>query len=100
MQKQSSVIWIVAMSALLLLFHQDFWLWNNATLVFGIFPIGLFWHLCISIAAMMAWTYVTIWCWPFQNVDSVEVHTDQSWDGDRDSSEPQNNGSLSGEEKS
>ena len=42
----------VAAVALLYALHQDFWYWREARpLVFGIFPIGLFYHAAYTIAA-------------------------------------------------
>ena len=35
----------------LLVLHQDYWQWDNATLVFGFLPHTLFYHLGISLAA-------------------------------------------------
>lgn len=36
--------------------HQDFWYWNDATLVLGFLPIGFAWHLgyCFLATALMA----------------------------------------------
>jgi hypothetical protein len=42
----------VAAVALLYALHQDFWYWREARpLVFGIFPIGLFYHAAYTVAA-------------------------------------------------
>lgn len=49
---------------LLLVIHQDFWYWDDPTLVFGFVPIGLFFHAMISIAASFTWFLATIFCWP------------------------------------
>ena len=49
---------------LLLILHQDFWYWDDTTLVFGYMPIGLFYHACISIAAAITWWLATIYAWP------------------------------------
>ena len=40
-----------ALVVLLLVLHQDNWLWNDGTLVFGFMPIGLLYHAGISMAA-------------------------------------------------
>ena len=38
--------------ALLYLLHQDFWFWREARpLVFGILPMGLFYHAAYTIAS-------------------------------------------------
>ncbi|MEM9644302.1 MAG: DUF3311 domain-containing protein [Planctomycetota bacterium] len=49
---------------LLLILHQDNWLWDNNTLVFGFLPVGLFWHACISVAASATWFLATKIAWP------------------------------------
>ena len=42
----------VAAVALLYALHQDFWYWRDARpLVFGILPIGLFYHAAYTVAA-------------------------------------------------
>ena len=50
---------------LLIILHQDIWLWENDTLVAGIIPMGLFYHACISLAAGGTWFLATIFAWPF-----------------------------------
>jgi hypothetical protein len=42
----------VAAVAVLYILHQDLWFWRVAhPLVFGIFPIGLFYHAAYTVAA-------------------------------------------------
>jgi hypothetical protein len=55
---------IAVLTTLLLILHQDYWFWTNKTLVFGILPIGLFWHIGISLAATMLWYLATRIAWP------------------------------------
>ena len=45
--------------------HQDYWFWFSAEpLVFGIFPIGLFYHAVYSIAvAVLMWVLIRF-AWP------------------------------------
>ena len=57
--------------ALLLILHQDNWLWENPTLVFGFIPIGLVYHAGISIAAAITWYLATIYAWP-TNLESSD----------------------------
>lgn len=57
-----NVIWLLV--AILLIAHQDFWLWNDPKLVFGFMPIGLFYHACISIAAGIVWFLACTIAWP------------------------------------
>src|SRR6266508_6185343 len=55
---------ILCVSVMYLL-HQDFWNWNEAfPLIFGFLPIGLFYHLCYSVAAaLLMWLLVSL-VWP------------------------------------
>ncbi len=65
--KRSGPLVIAALALLLLILHQDYWLWNNKTLVLGILPIGLFWHICISLAATFLWYVATQIAWPLRD---------------------------------
>lgn len=49
---------------LLAVLHQDLWLWNDASLLFGFLPVGLAWHGGISLAAAFVWYAVTVYAWP------------------------------------
>lgn len=55
---------LLLLIAVLLVLHQDNWLWANDTLVFGFMPMGLFYHACISLAAAFVWFLATKFCWP------------------------------------
>ena len=50
--------------ALLFLLHQDFWWWDDRTLVWGYLPVGLFYHILFSIAAALLWLCAIRWAWP------------------------------------
>ena len=50
----------------MIVLHQDNWLWDDDTLVFGFLPIGLLWHIGISIAASVLWFLATVFAWPAQ----------------------------------
>jgi hypothetical protein len=52
------------MVLVLIILHQDNWLWTDDRLMFGFLPIGLFYQICISIAAATVWWWATIYCWP------------------------------------
>ncbi|MFK7737990.1 MAG: DUF3311 domain-containing protein [Pirellulaceae bacterium] len=60
----NSQFWIWGLVALLILAHQDNWLWNNDWLVFGFLPIGLFYHACLSIVASVFWLVAIRVAWP------------------------------------
>lgn len=52
---QRCCFWIVFL--LLLIFHQDWWFWNNGSLVFGFLPVGLGYHALYSLAAAALWAW-------------------------------------------
>jgi uncharacterized protein DUF3311 len=50
--------------AAVVILHQDFWLWDDRTLVFGFLPAGLVYHLGYSVlAAATLWVLVRF-AWP------------------------------------
>lgn len=53
-------------SAILLLaiLHQDFWFWDDATLVFGFLPVGLAYHALYSVVAGLIWFVALHYAWP------------------------------------
>ena len=52
---------VVILLILLIILHQDFWWWDDADpLIFGFIPIGLAWHVGISIAAGVVW-FMCFW---------------------------------------
>lgn len=65
------LIWLLVI--LLVILHQDFWFWENETLVFGFMPIGLFYHACISIAAGTVWFMACQFAWPENLDEEVDV---------------------------
>ena len=67
-------IW--SLVALLVILHQDYWQWDNATLDFGFLPRALTYHACISIAAAVVWIVATKFCWP----EGLEEASDESED--------------------
>ncbi len=52
----------------LMIAHQDNWNWTDDTMVFGFMPIGLFYHVCLSIAAAFVWLVACTIAWPFEDV--------------------------------
>jgi hypothetical protein len=60
----------------LYLLHQDLWFWDTATpVVFGIFPIGLFYHVAYTlVTALVLWLLVSRH-WPIELEDGVEEDT-------------------------
>ena len=55
-------IWIAAV--LLALLHQDFWWWDDGTLVFGFLPVGLAYHVAYTVAAACLWGLASKFAWP------------------------------------
>lgn len=41
---------VILAAVVLLVLHQDFWLWGNDSLFLGFMPAGLAYHACYSIA--------------------------------------------------
>jgi hypothetical protein len=45
--------------------HQDIWFWRTARpLVFGVIPVGLFYHACFSVAAALLMWALVKFAWP------------------------------------
>ncbi len=63
------LIWLLV--ATLVIFHQDFWNWSNASLEYGIVPAGLAYHIWISLAASFVWLLACIFAWP-EGVDEFD----------------------------
>ena len=63
-----TAIWLV-LTALVLL-HHDSWFWTDATLVAGWLPIGLLYHVLLSLVASAFWFWVVTVAWPAQEASS------------------------------
>ena len=63
------IIWLLV--ATLIIFHQDFWNWNDQTMFFEFVPIGLMYHIGISIAAAFVWFLACTFAWP-AGIDDFE----------------------------
>ena len=57
---------------LLALIHQDFWLWDDPTLLFGFLPIGLAYHAFYSLLAALVWYLAVKHAWP-ADVESFAI---------------------------
>ncbi len=65
----------VAIVAALYVLHQDIWFWRTARpLVFGFFPIGLFYHAAFTVVTAAALWAVVVLAWP--------AHLEHSGPGD------------------
>lgn len=78
---------IVFLVVTLLVVHQDNWFWTDGRLVFGIIPIGLFYHACISIAASATWFLASKIAWPLESLPLKSAPLNQSTDDDNVKSE-------------
>ncbi len=68
---------LVSLLVLLAILHQDFWWWDDPTPVFGFLPVGLAWHILISIASGLVWWLITKYGWPdqFEELDEIDGRT-------------------------
>ena len=56
---------VIFLVVALLILHQDFWWWNSIDpMLFGFMPIGLTYHVGLSIAAAFVWFLAMKYCWP------------------------------------
>ena len=55
---------VVALFLLLFLAHQDFWLWDDPSLVLGFIPVGLAYHALFSVACSVLWAFACFRAWP------------------------------------
>ena len=53
------LLWIVMM-----IVHQDFWFWTEATLLFGFLPVGLAYQAGYSLLAAAVMAGLVRWAWP------------------------------------
>ena len=58
---------------LLALLHQDFWYWDDATLVFGFLPVGLAYHALYSLLAALLWWMALNYAWPHEVEETTIV---------------------------
>jgi hypothetical protein len=68
---------------LLLLLHQDSWNWDNANLVLGFMPVGLFYHACYSLVAALFWGIVMEVAWPTELEEWAEGGAESSEGGSK-----------------
>lgn len=55
---------VVALGLLLVVLHHDLWFWDDGRLVAGFLPVGLFWHMLISVMAGGLWWLAACFAWP------------------------------------
>lgn len=62
---------------LLAILHQDSWLKNDGTLVFGFLPATLAYHMGFVCAAAIGWALVVKFAWP-ERLDDGPTHGESS----------------------
>ena len=55
---------VYSLVVILAVLHQDFWNWDNASLVFGFLPVGLAYHAIFSVLAAIVWAMAVKFAWP------------------------------------
>ena len=68
---------VYGLVVLLAIIHQDFWWWNNKTLVFGFMPLGFFYHALFSCMAAGVWAMAIKWAWPSEIEEWAESVDEQ-----------------------
>ena len=56
------LVW--SLVALLVVLHQDVWLWGDDRLLFGFLPVTLGYQACISLGASLVWLLAVNVAWP------------------------------------
>jgi len=75
-----AAVWCVLL--VLVALHHDFWFWDDPSLVAGWLPIGLVWHLGLSIAAVAFWAFVVKAAWPRSLETTAAAGTAATADGE------------------
>tara|TARA_R110000850_G_scaffold64695_14_gene145083 strand:+ start:2559 stop:2780 length:222 start_codon:yes stop_codon:yes gene_type:complete len=55
---------IVTVFVIFGILHQDFWNWDDSSLVLGFMPVGLAYHASYSVIAAILWALVIKFAWP------------------------------------
>lgn len=59
------IAWLTLL--VLVAMHHDFWFWNDSSLLGGWLPIGLAYHIALSIVAAGFWLFVVKTAWPAES---------------------------------
>ena len=68
-------VFVSVLVIVLVVLHQDYWQWDNGTLVLGFLPHSLAYHVGISLAASVVWILATKFCWP-AGLSEIELETE------------------------
>lgn len=55
-------VWLLVL--LLVVLHHDYWNWHRVELVGGILPVGLVYHMALTVATAVVWYIATRRLWP------------------------------------
>ena len=64
----------VVLVLIVIVLHQDTWLWTNKTLVFGFLPAGLAYHAGYSILAALTMALLVRYFWP-AHLEEADAYT-------------------------
>ena len=65
---------VIVLVVLLVILHQDFWLWDNRGLLWGFLPVGLAYHGLHCIAASGVGWLAVKYAWPEEDEDEEPAH--------------------------
>ena len=74
---------IAGFLVLLFFLHQDFWLRDNPSLIFGFLPATLAYHMFWTVAAAFGWWCLVRFAWPreFDEGDSAAISATKETEG-------------------
>ena len=61
----------------LFLLHQDFWFWDDPTLVLGFVPVGLAYHALYCVVGSILWYLMITYNWPHEAEEFAEGGGDE-----------------------
>jgi hypothetical protein len=62
------LMWVLFVALVVL--HHDWWFWTDGRLLFDFLPVGLAYHMLISLAAGALWGWAAWRAWPEEFEDS------------------------------
>jgi len=68
---------VITFMLVLFVLHQDFWFRDDATLILGILPIGLAYHMAFTVLAASAWLVIVRFAWPKYLVEEENEGNEQ-----------------------
>ena len=68
---------VITFMLVLFVLHQDSWFRDDATLILGILPIGLAYHMAFTAVAAIAWLVIVRFAWPKYLVEEENEGNEQ-----------------------